>query len=199
MSNAIWDKTTALGTGERERIRLYPYLTERILSQSTALAQYAAVAVQHRERMDGSGYPKGVTASEMPITSRILAAADAYQTWCEPRPHRPESPPHTAASRLRREAQEGRLDSQAVEAVLAAAGHPGPRRHSAPAGLSPREIEVLRLIARGLSSKQIAAELSLSTKTVRNHTERIYSKTGVANRVTASLFAVEHCLLPGHR
>jgi DNA-binding CsgD family transcriptional regulator len=88
------------------------------------------------------------------------------------------------------------LDGNVVEAVLAAAGHPVSRRHSRPAGLSPREIEVLRLIARGLSSREIADRLTLSAKTVRNHTEHIYAKTGAGNRVTASLFAVEHGLLP---
>ena len=83
-----------------------------------------------------------------------------------------------------------------VEATLAAAGHRADRRHSRPAGLSPREIEILRLVARGLSSRQIATQLILSPKTVRNHTEHIYAKTGTGNRVTASLFAVQHGLLP---
>jgi DNA-binding CsgD family transcriptional regulator len=93
-------------------------------------------------------------------------------------------------------ARAGRLDAEAVEAVLAAAGHRAARRHSRPAGLSAREIDVLRLVARGLPSRQISEQLSLSPKTVRNHTEGIYAKTGTGNRVAASLFAVEHGLLP---
>ena len=196
VSNAIWDKPAPLGTGEWERIRLYPYLTERILSQSQPLARLGSVAVQHRERLDGSGYPRGLTAGALSIVSRTLAAADAYRTWREPRPHRVELSEADAATRLRVDARSGRLDNDSVEAVLAAAGHRINRRHSRPAGLSPREIEILRLIARGLSSRQIADRLTLSTKTVRNHTEHIYAKTGTDNRVTASLFAVEHGLLP---
>jgi HD-GYP domain-containing protein (c-di-GMP phosphodiesterase class II) len=196
VSNAIWDKPGPLGAGERERIRLYPYLTERILSQSPALGSLVQVAVQHRERLDGSGYPRGLTAAAIGAAARTLAAADAYQTWREPRPHRRELSGSAAAERLRRDARAGRLDPDASEAVLVAAGHPRERRHSRPAGLSPREIEVLQLISRGMSSKEIAGRLSLSPKTVRNHTDRIYAKTGAGNRVAASLFAVQHGLLP---
>jgi HD-GYP domain-containing protein (c-di-GMP phosphodiesterase class II) len=196
VSNAIWDKQGPLGTGEWERIRLYPYLTERILSQSLPLARLGALAVQHRERLDGSGYPRGLGAPALSVVSRTLATADAYCTWREPRPHRAALSATAVATRLRAEVTAGRLDGNVVEAVLAAAGHPVSRRHSRPAGLSPREIEVLRLIARGLSSREIADRLTLSAKTVRNHTEHIYAKTGAGNRVTASLFAVEHGLLP---
>jgi putative nucleotidyltransferase with HDIG domain len=196
VSNAIWDKKGPLGVGEQERIRFYPYLTERILRQSDALAPVCAIAVQHRERLDGSGYPRGLTAGSLSLAARTLAVADAYQTWREPRPHRAELTPTAIATRLTNESRAGRLDADAVEAVLAAAGYRVEPRHSRPAGLSPREIEILRLIARGLSSREIAGRLTLSPKTVRNHTERIYAKTGAANRVTASLFAVEHGLLP---
>ena len=108
----------------------------------------------------------------------------------------PRSTPDAVCGRLRDDARAGRLDGEAVEAVLRAAGHRAVRRHSRPAGLSPREIEILRLIARGLSSREIAERLTLSPKTVRNHTEHIYAKTGAVNRVAASLFAVEHGLLP---
>jgi HD-GYP domain-containing protein (c-di-GMP phosphodiesterase class II) len=196
VSNAIWDKPGPLGTGERERIRLHPYLTERILSQSPALAPLGAVAVQHHERLDGSGYPRGLSGSAISLPARIVAVADAYRTWREPRPHREALEAPAAEARLRAEARAGRLDPDAAEAVLAAAGHRADRRHTQPAGLTVREIEILRLVARGLSSRQIADELVLSPKTVRNHTEHIYAKTGASNRVAASLFAVQHGLLP---
>ncbi len=124
MSNGIWDKTGQLGAGERERIRLYPYLTERILSQAPTLARLGALAVQHRERLDGSGYPRGLTAGSMSVAARTLAAADAYQSLREPRPHRAALGADAASSRLRHEVRDGRLDTDAVEAVLAAAGHP---------------------------------------------------------------------------
>jgi DNA-binding NarL/FixJ family response regulator len=96
---------------------------------------------------------------------------------------------------LRREADSGRFDTAAVDATLETAGHRPARRRSGPAGLTSREIEVLRLLARGLSSKEIAAKLVLAPKTVRNHTEHIYAKTGAGNRAAASLFAVHHGLL----
>jgi HD-GYP domain-containing protein (c-di-GMP phosphodiesterase class II) len=196
VSNAIWDKASPLGEGEWERIRMYPYLTDRILRRSSSLSPLGRVAALHRERLDGSGYPHGLTGSDLPLLPRILAVADAYQTWREPRPHRAVLTAEQAASRLRTEARAGRLDGDAVEGVLTAAGHRADRRHSRPAGLSRREIDVLRLIARGMSSREIAARLTLSPKTVRNHTEHIYAKTGAGNRVAASLYAVEHGLLP---
>jgi HD-GYP domain-containing protein (c-di-GMP phosphodiesterase class II) len=196
VSNAIWDKPGPLGAGEWERIRLHPYLTERILCQSPALAPLGAVAVQHHERLDGSGYPRRLRGGAISAPARFLAVADAYRTLREPRPHRDTVPADAVATRLSRDAREGRLDPDAVEATLAAAGHGAAARHSRPAGLSTREIEVLRLVAQGLSSRQIADRLVLSPKTVRNHTEHIYAKTGAANRVGASLFAVRHGLLP---
>jgi HD-GYP domain-containing protein (c-di-GMP phosphodiesterase class II) len=196
VSNAIWDKRGPLGAGEWERVRLHPYLTERILGQSPVLAPLGALAAQHHERLDGSGYPRGLSGAALSLPARVLAVADAYRTMREPRPHREALPSDAAADRLRGEARAGRLDADAVEAVLASAGHRADRRHSRPAGLSPREIEILRLVARGLSSREIADRLVLSPKTVRNHTERIYAKTGSGNRVAASLFAVQHGLLP---
>src|SRR5260370_19798293 len=60
VSNSIWDRPGPLSAGEWERIRMYPYLTERMLHQSAALAPLGEIAVQHRERLDGSGYPRGL-------------------------------------------------------------------------------------------------------------------------------------------
>jgi len=77
ISNAIWDKPNPLGPGEWERLRLHPYFTERMLRQSPALAPLAAIAVQHRERLDGSGYPRGLVGGAISRPARILGAADA--------------------------------------------------------------------------------------------------------------------------
>jgi HD-GYP domain-containing protein (c-di-GMP phosphodiesterase class II) len=196
VSNAIWDKRGPLGAGEWERIRMHPYLTERMLHQSAALAPVGAVAVQLRERLDGSGYPRGLSGGAIPMTARILSAADAYQSMCEPRPHRSALEPDVAAKELRTDVKAGRMDSDAVEAVLGAAGHRMARRREGPGGLTAREVDVLRLVSRGLSSKEIAARLVISPKTARNHIEHIYVKIGVSNRAGASLFAVQHGLLP---
>jgi HD-GYP domain-containing protein (c-di-GMP phosphodiesterase class II) len=156
ISNAIWDKPGPLGAGEWERVRLHPYLTERMLRQSEALAPLAGIAVQHRERLDGSGYPRGLSGAAVSREARILGAADAYQAMREPRPHRPARSAEEAAAELRAEVKSGRRDAESVEALLGAAGHRVARRHGGPAGLTQREVEVLRLLARGLSNKQIA-------------------------------------------
>jgi len=196
ISNSIWDKPGPLGAGELERVRMHPYLTERMLHQSKALAPFGAIAVQHRERLDGSGYPRGLAGAAISLPARILGAADAYQAMREPRPYRAALSADAAAAELRADVAGGRLDAEAVEAVLAAAGHRVVRRRAGPSGLTPREVEVLRLLARGHSNKAIAERLVISPKTVANHIEHIYLKIGASNRARASLFAVQHGLLP---
>jgi len=196
ISNAIWDKRGPLGPGEWERVRMHPYLTERMLQQSEALAPLGAIVVQHCERLDGSGYPRGLSGSAIARPARILGAADAYQAMREPRPYRPARSADEAAAELRADAKAGRLDPDAVEAVLAAAGHRIARRREGPFGLTAREIDVLRLLAVGLSNKQIALRLVITPKTVGNHVEHIYAKIEVRSRAGAALFAMQHGLLP---
>jgi HD-GYP domain-containing protein (c-di-GMP phosphodiesterase class II) len=199
VSNSIWDKPGPLGAGEWERVRMQPYLTERMLHQSPPLAPLGVIAVQLRERLDGSGYPRGLSGPAITMPARILGAADAYQSMTEPRPHRPAREARDAAAELRAEVRAGRLDTDAVEAVLAAAGHRVTSRREGPAGLTAREVDVLRLLARGLSSREIATRLVISPKTARNHIEHIYAKIGASSRATASLFAMQNGLLPDER
>jgi len=196
VSNAIWDKRGPLGAGEWERVRMHPYLTERMLHSSESLAPLGAIAVQHRERLDGSGYPRGLSGSAISRPARILGAADAYQAIREPRPYRPERSADEAAAELRGDVKAGRLDADAVEAILGAAGHRVSRRREGPAGLTAREVEVLKLLARGLSNKEIAERLVISPKTAANHIEHIYAKIDASTRATASLFAMQHGLIP---
>ena len=196
MSNAIWDKRGPLTAGEWERVRMHPYLTERMLRSSQALAPCGVIAGQHRERLDGSGYPNGLAGAAITRAARVVGAADAYQAMREPRPHRAALSPDAAARELRAEVGAARMDAEVVEAVLDAAGHRTPRRLAGPAGLTAREIDVLRLVARGRSNKDIAAELVITPKTVGNHIEHIYTKIGVSNRAAASLFAMRQGLLP---
>jgi HD-GYP domain-containing protein (c-di-GMP phosphodiesterase class II) len=196
VSNAIWDKKGPLGAGEWERVRLEPQVTDRMLRQCESLAPFGAIALQHRERLDGSGYPAGIAGAAISPHARLLAAADAYQAMREPRPHRPALDASAAATVLRSEVKAGRLDGDAVEAVLGAAGHRVARRREGPGGLTAREVEVLILLARGMSNKEIADRLVIAPKTVGNHVEHIYSKINASNRAAASLFAMRHGLLP---
>lgn len=195
VSNAIWDKPAPLSRAEWERVRLHPYLTERMLAGSPALSELGTLAIFHHERMDGSGYPRRLTGDAIPPAGRLLAAADCYCAMLEPRPHRAARSPEEAGAELRREVHAGRLDGDAVDATLRAAGHRVARRRERVAGLTAREIEVLRLLARGQSNRQIADELVVSRRTVGSHLEHIYAKTSTSNRAMASLFAAEHGLL----
>jgi HD-GYP domain-containing protein (c-di-GMP phosphodiesterase class II)/DNA-binding CsgD family transcriptional regulator len=193
--NSIWDKPGPLSPAELERARLHVYLTERMLATSPALKPLAAIAGQHHERLDGSGYPRGLTGGDITPAGRILAAADGYQARLEPRPHRPAQSPEQAAEELRADVRAGRIDSDAARAVLAAAGHRSGKKREWPAGLTDREVEVLRLLTRGMSNKEIAAALVISPKTAGAHLEHIYAKLGVSNRAMASLFAAKHGLV----
>jgi HD-GYP domain-containing protein (c-di-GMP phosphodiesterase class II) len=195
VSNAVWDKPGTLTAAEFERVRLHPYLSERILALSEGLAPLGAIAVQHHERLDGSGYPRGLNGNGIGVASRILAVADTYRTRVEPRPHRPACPAGEVAGQLRALARAGELDGGAVEAVLCAAGQRVARRPQMPAGLTPREVEVMKLMALGLKHSEIAERLVISRKTARNHVEHIYAKTGVSNRALIGLFAARHGLI----
>ena len=196
VSAGIWGKPGPLSEREWERVRMHPYYTERVLARPGMLAQLGALAALHHERLDGSGYYRGLPASMLSPAARILAAADVYHAMTEPRPHRSALTPELAAEQLRREVRAGQLDSEAANSVLAAAGHQiRTTRRELVAGLSEREMEVLRLIARGHSKKQIATLLIISEKTVDNHIQHIYNKIGVSTRAAATLFATEHVLL----
>jgi HD-GYP domain-containing protein (c-di-GMP phosphodiesterase class II) len=192
---AVWDKPTDWNVGEWERVRTHPYLTQRILARPAALAEVGALARLHHERLDGSGYPHGLHAEALPMTARILAAADVYHAMAESRPHRRPLPAAARAEVLQRQAGAGRLDGEAVAAVLAAAGHRVRRRPAPPAGLTPREVEVLILLSRGCTNRAIASELSISPKTVGSHVEHIYRKLGVSTRGAVSMVAMRHGLL----
>ena len=184
-----------LTEAEVERIRTHPYLTARTFSKPPALAAIGQLAALHHERMDGSGYPSGLGADGLPMSARIIAAADVYHALLEPRPHRAALAPDEARRVLATEVTEGRLDGDAVRAVLDAAGHRlrGPAGH--PGGLSAREVEVLVLFCRGLTKKAIAHELTISPKTVSAHLEHVYTKLGVRSRGAAAMFAMQHGLI----
>ncbi len=194
VSNQVWSKPAELTGAEWERVRMHPYLTDRVLSRIPGLADVAAVGRAHHEHLDGSGYPLGLVGTALGRPERLLAAAVAYQSALEPRPYRDPLSADEAAARLKARVTRGALDSDSAEAVLAAAGHARTRVRRDDA-LTPRETEILALVARGLTNRDIASRLVLSEKTVRNHVERTYAKIGASNRVGASLYALEHALV----
>lgn len=196
VSVAVWERGSELTRADHEQVRLHPYLTARVLERSEILAPLAPVASQHHERLDGSGYHVGLRARELSMDARILAAADVVQALCQPRPQRPARSLGEAAHVTRAEATQGRLDADAVGAVLEAAGvAPARLIRQRPAGLSEREVEVLRLIARGLSNRAIGEQLGVSPRTAEHHVQHVYDKIGLATRAGAALFALEHDLL----
>jgi HD-GYP domain-containing protein (c-di-GMP phosphodiesterase class II) len=193
VSTNVWDKAGPLTTTDWEQVRLHSYHTERILSRSLVLAPFAQVAGMHHERLDGSGYHRGAAASAQSRTARILAVADVYQALTEERAHRHALSPDAAARVL--EAQPG-LDRDAVTAVLEAAGQRRKQVRSGwPAGLSDREVEILRLLARSQSMRVISEALFISQSTVHTHVAHIYEKIDVSTRAGAALFAMENGLL----
>jgi HD-GYP domain-containing protein (c-di-GMP phosphodiesterase class II) len=196
VSNAIWEKPGPLGFGEWERVRLHPHFTERAFAQSEALAPVGLLAGSHHERLDGSGYHRGTRGPGLDQAARILAAADCYGAMREARPYRPALDAHAAQAELLREAHEGRLDADAVDAVLNAAGHRVQQRpRELPAGLTERELEVLLVLVRGESNQAIAEDLGISAKTVGHHVQHVYQKAGVRSRAAATVWAFEHNLV----
>ena len=192
----VWEKRGALTMLEWERVRLHPYHSERVLVRSSVLAPLASLAGMHHERLDGSGYYRGVKAASLPPAALLLAAADAFQAMTQERPHRAALLPELAARKLEAEGRRGRLDPEAVRAVCAAAGErPSRRLPARPAGLSEREVEVLRLLAAGCSNREIGRRLWISPKTAGHHVQHIYAKIGASTRAAAALFAMEHDLL----
>jgi HD-GYP domain-containing protein (c-di-GMP phosphodiesterase class II) len=198
VSAAVWECPGRLSRDQWERVRMHPYHTQQVLDRSPFLRSLAEVAVSHHERVDGSGYYRGLPGSALSLPSRILAAADTFHAKTERRPHREALTPTDAAAYLRAEGAAGRLDPAAVESVIAASGQP--RTPTATATrLTQRELEILGEVMRGGSMREIARALSISPKTVDGHLQRIYPKIGVSTRAGATLYALEHGLLPTHR
>jgi HD-GYP domain-containing protein (c-di-GMP phosphodiesterase class II) len=190
----IWGKPGPLTPDEWEEVRLHPYQTERCLSRSDFFSALAPVAATHHERLDASGYHRAASGAELGLTARVLAAADAYHAMGEPRSYREALSPEAAAEELGRDAREGRLDADAVTAVIEAAGQGAPKLER-PAGLTEREAQVVGMLARGLMTKQVANELGISAKTADTHVQNAYRKLGVSTRAGATLFAIEHGLI----
>jgi HD-GYP domain-containing protein (c-di-GMP phosphodiesterase class II) len=193
ISTSVWNKPAALTADEWEHVRLHAYHTERVLSRSPTLIKLGWIAGAHHERLDGSGYHRGVTALNLAMPARLLAVADAYRTMIEPRPHRAARSPEEAARVLGEAASAGRLDPDAVTAVLEAVGTAVPKM-ARPAGLTDREAQVISMVAKGMQTKQIGHRLGISAKTADRHLQNAYAKIGISSRAAAAVFAMQYGL-----
>ena len=201
ISNSILDKSSALTRAEFDRVEVHPMLTEQMLRRTPALAALNPVAAAHHEKSDGSGYHKRVESESVSICGHILATTDIYVGLTTDRADRPAFSTDSAAAELRRLVASGVLDKRATNAVLEAAGHGDPGRlhgYFAPKhvhGLTPREVEVLRLAARGLTTGEIATQLFISPKTADHHIQHVYGKIGVSSRAAAMLWAMQNAVV----
>jgi HD-GYP domain-containing protein (c-di-GMP phosphodiesterase class II) len=193
---STWMRVGVLTERETDAARLHPYHGERALASLGGEGKsVSALVLRHHERLDGSGYHRYARAPDLSPAARILAAAEAFQTATEARPHRPALSDAAAAAKLRGAVREGKLCPEAVEAVLTCAGQPSRREAARPAGLTPREIEVLQLIAGGATAKEAARQLDIAPKTADHHIQNLYSKIGVTTRAAAALYALERGLV----
>lgn len=196
ISNAIWHKRGVLTLAERAELRTYPLLSAQILGAAPALRELGELSGLHRERLDGSGYPHGLDGRRIPHDARILAAADAYQSMREARPHRVAYTRHEAALRMRGEVRAGRLDGRSAEAVLCIADAVAvPQPLNGAGSLTGEELDVLRLLVRGLRPREMARELNVRQRKVERRVRQIYAKTHTSGRATASLYAMSHDLV----
>jgi DNA-binding CsgD family transcriptional regulator len=191
----VWDRAGPLTAAEWELVRLHPHHSERILAGAPALRGIADLAVAHHERRDGSGYPRGTSGGQIGLSSSILAAADVAAALTETRPHRPALSVADRSRVLQEEVRGGRLVGDAVAAVLGVVDGKTPRLYASDDRLTPREQDVLKLVSRGATNRQVASRLGISSKTVNAHLEHIYRKLGVSCRAAAVFHAVQAGLL----
>lgn len=196
--NTVWDKPGPLTRDERDRVETHALVTDQLLRRLPFTGAFAATACAAHERLDGSGYHRRIAKGQLDEARRIIAAADCYQAMTSERPHRHALSPPEAARQLRAMSAAGRLDGEAVERVLAAAGHRRTTRPPLPAGLTAREADVLQLLALGLKTREIADRLVITPKTADHHVQHIYTKIGASTRGAAALFAIEHGILAGN-
>ncbi|MDX6702444.1 MAG: hypothetical protein QOF26_2670 [Baekduia sp.] len=197
VSNSIWDKPGPLTRAEFDRVELHPMLTEQMLRRSPALSALNPVAARHHERCDGTGYHTRTRADTGDAAACVLAATEIYVGLTTERADRPPFSDGDAAAELRRLEAEGALEPRATRAVLVAAGQGEPATHTRarpenPGGLSHREVDVLRLAARGLTTREIGDRLVIAHKTADRHIQNIYNKIGVSTRAAAALWAMQH-------
>jgi DNA-binding CsgD family transcriptional regulator len=205
----ILRKPSALNGTERRVIEIHPEWGAQLVGQIPGLQAVAAMIRFHHERPDGTGYPTGLGGERIPLAARVVAACDAYGAMTEHRPYRPALPQERALAELRSAAGQqfdpqvvGALEQEvSVRPLTPSNRPPESARHSAaaaarsrqpagPASLSPRELQVLTLIARGTSVEHAAAVLEISPDTVRSHIKKAMKKLDAHTRTHAVALAI---------
>jgi len=187
----ILDKTAPLTRLEEMRLHSHSFHTEQILAMSSVFDPLREMACSVEERCDGTGYHRHIRLSEG--GAALIAVANYYVELTSDLPYREAMEPGAAAEALLAEVAAGRMPRDAARLILDSAGHRREVSQAAlPDGLTMREAEVLRQLAHGLSTKEIARKLSVSPKTVDNQTQSIYRKIGTKSRTTAALYAMEN-------
>jgi putative nucleotidyltransferase with HDIG domain len=142
----LLEKPGALTLDERREMQRHSEIGERILANVDTYVEIAAIVRHHHERVDGQGYPDGISGTEIPPLSRIIAVADAYNAMTSDRPYRDAMPSRVARLRLA-QAVETQFDTSVVaafEAILAGASEDyrlaqGSRFQLGPGGHEARE------------------------------------------------------------
>ena len=116
VSNAILEKPGKLTDEEWKSMRMHPVYTRVILERISGFKDLAFVAAAHHERLDGKGYPDGLSAEHLPLTARIICVADVYQALCERRPYRDSLPVKVVFGMMAEDAST-RLDSECLAAL----------------------------------------------------------------------------------
>jgi putative nucleotidyltransferase with HDIG domain len=119
----LLEKPGALTLDERRLMQEHSAIGERILAHVDEYSEIATIVRHHHERIDGQGYPDGLEDNDIPLVSRIIAVADAYNAMTSDRPYRDAMPSRVARLRLA-QAVDGQFDTAVVaafEAILAGA------------------------------------------------------------------------------
>jgi HD-GYP domain-containing protein (c-di-GMP phosphodiesterase class II) len=193
--NAVWERPGKLTDTDWDQVRKVPFWTARAGAQIPALQGETTLASFIYERLDGSGYFRKARGDAMGMQERLLSAAAAFVSLRAPRPWRPAHGEAAASTLMTAQAAAGRFDRRAVEAVLAAVRAPAPSAPVRDRLLSERELEVLRHISQGETSREAARAMRISPASVRMHVDNIFQKLESGSRPAATLKALARGLI----
>src|SRR5213078_3036871 len=140
----LLEKDGPLTLDERRQMEEHPAVGERILANLENYADIARIVRHHHERVDGNGYPDGLVGDAIPLISRILAVADAYDAMTSDRPYREAMPSRVARLRIA-QAVDTQFDTTVVaafEAILASASEDYRQGSTTEWGVEPRQLRV---------------------------------------------------------